>query len=136
MDNISAERRSKNMRAIKSKGMKPEMVVRKLVYGLGYRYRLHVKGLPGKPDLVFIGKKKVIFVHGCFWHQHQSSDCKIVRKPKSNHSYWIPKLENNRKRDLENLTLLQGLGWDCLTVWECETTVQDSLVRKLDEFLR
>jgi DNA mismatch endonuclease (patch repair protein) len=136
LDNISAERRSANMRAIRSKGMKPEMIVRKLVYSLGYRYRLHVKDLPGKPDLVFVGKKKVIFVHGCFWHQHQSSKCKIVRKPKSNQPYWVPKLDNNRKRDKRNLELLESLGWKCLTVWECETFDMDKLERQLNEFLK
>ena len=98
-DTISSERRSKNMAHIKSKDMKPEMAVRRLIHSMGYRYRLHYKHLPGKPDLVFPSRKKVIFVHGCFWHQHDCKLCPIVRKPKSNTDYWLSKLEKNIQRD-------------------------------------
>ena len=114
------------MRAIRSKDMKPEMIVRRLIHGMGYRYRLHRHDLPGRPDLVFPSSKKVIFVNGCFWHQHDDADCKLVRKPKSNHDYWLPKLERNVVRDRENWDALKRLGWDVLVVWEC-------LVRKGDE---
>lgn len=119
-DKISKERRSKNMRRIRSKDMKPEMVVRRLVHGMGYRYRLHRKDLPGKPDLVFPGRKKVIFVHGCFWHQHGDPDCKIARRPKSNLDYWNPKLDRNVERDARNQAKLREMGWDPLIVWECQ----------------
>ena len=119
-DKISPAHRSWNMRAIRSKDMKPEMIVRKLVHGMGFRYRLHKKGLPGKPDLVFAPKKKVIFVHGCFWHQHSDPNCKITRKPKSNLDYWLPKLNRNVERDGEHQNRLKLNGWDYLVVWECE----------------
>lgn len=120
-DKISEERRSENMRRIRSKGMKPEMVIRKLSHALGYRHRLHEKKLPGKPDLVYPGRKKVIFVHGCFWHQHGDPDCKISRRPKSNLEYWELKLDRNVERDIQNQTALREMGWDYLVVWECET---------------
>lgn len=105
-DKISKERRSENMRQIKSKNMKPELIVRRLVHGMGYRYHLHRKDLSGKPDLVFSSKMKAIFVHGCFWHQHGAKNCPIVRKPKSNGDYWLPKLKRNVQRDKENLKKL------------------------------
>jgi len=109
--------RSANMRAIRSKGMKPEMAVRSLVHKLGYRFRLHRKDLPGKPDLVFPSRRKVIFVHGCFWHSH---GCKSAHIPKSNQSYWIPKLGRNQARDEKNRHMLAAMGWRALIIWECE----------------
>jgi DNA mismatch endonuclease, patch repair protein len=118
MDRVTPQQRSENMRRIKSKGMEPELRVRRLVHGLGYRYRLHDKNLPGKPDLVFRSRRKVILVHGCFWHQHSDPACKITRKPKSNLSYWGAKLSRNVARDLANLKSLSQLGWKVLTVWE------------------
>src|SRR6218665_1333393 len=102
MDKLTPEARRKNMQAIKSKGMKPEMFVRRLVHAMGYRYRLHKKDLPGKPDLVFASRKKVIFVHGCFWHQHVNKNRKIKRIPKSNTSFWGQKLKKKyRQRQKE-----------------------------------
>ncbi len=101
-DSITKKRRRENMRRITSKNTKPEMVVRKLIWSLGYRYRLHAKDIPGKPDLIFKGEKKVIFVNGCFWHQHNDRNCKIVRKPKSNTVYWEAKLRRNKERDQDN----------------------------------
>jgi DNA mismatch endonuclease (patch repair protein) len=128
--------RSENMRRIRSKGMKPEMAVRSLVHSLGYRYRLHRRDLPGKPDLVFGPKKKVIFVHGCFWHGHDDPNCiDGQRKPKSNLDYWLPKLERNKKRDQENQGELTRLGWSVLTVWECETRDLNKLAEILRLFL-
>jgi len=124
------------MAAIKSKGMKPEMIVRSLVHGMGYRYRLHRKGLPGKPDLVFGPRRKVIFVHGCFWHQHDDPDCKIARKPKSNTGYWDQKLARNVERDAQNVTRLEEAGWKVLTIWECQTKDQATLLSRLDDFLK
>lgn len=137
MDKLSQQERSSNMSRIRSKGMKPEMIVRRLAYSMGFRYRLHCKDLPGKPDLVFRGKKKVIFVNGCFWHQHDSSNCSITRVPKSNRSYWLKKLENNKVRDNRNKIALEAMGWQILEVWECQTRVknQNSLVESLKAFL-
>jgi DNA mismatch endonuclease, patch repair protein len=125
--------RSANMRAIRSEGMRPEMAVRKLVHNLGFRFRLHRRDLPGNPDLVFPAKRKVIFVHGCFWHSHEA--CKVAHLPKSNLNYWIPKLERNQTRDAKNLLLLKELGWRVLVVWECETKDQLSLRKRLARFL-
>lgn len=101
--------------------MKPEMRVRQLVHSLGYRYRLHTKDLPGKPDLVFRPRRKVIFVHGCFWHQHETPDCPYRHIPTSNLTYWKPKLERNVERDKQQQTQLLSNGWRVLIVWECET---------------
>ncbi len=135
MDKISAERRSANMRAIRSTDTGPEMVVRRLVHQMGYRYRLHRKDLPGKPDLVFSSRKKIIFVHGCFWHQHNKKDCKLVRKPKTNTNYWLPKLERTVKRDKEHQTALKKKGWAVLIVWECEVEETEYLKNRLQMFL-
>ncbi len=112
--------RSRNMAAIKSAGMKPEMLVRSLVHRMGYRYRLHAKDLPGKPDLVFRKKRKAIFVHGCFWHQHSAAKCPDGRAPKSNLHYWSGKLARNVARDAHNIEALKALKWKTLVVWECE----------------
>lgn len=123
------------MAAIRSKDMKPEMIVRSLVHRMGYRYRLHRKGLAGKPDLVFGRRKKVIFVHGCYWHQHSDPDCKISRLPKSNLDYWLPKLQRNVERDKQNIASLAESGWDVLTVWECETKNASALQERIARFL-
>lgn len=97
----------------------PEMAVRRLVHSLGYRYRLHGKDLPGKPDLVFPSRRKAIMVHGCFWHMH---DCRRgYRAPKENSGYWSAKIARNRERDLQTQAELRSLGWDVLVIWECET---------------
>lgn len=124
------------MRKIRSKGMKPEMAVRQLVHSLGYRYRLHGKGMPGKPDLVFAGRRKVIFVNGCFWHQHDSSACKITRVPKSNLDFWKPKLERTKQRDQEHLRALQQSGWEALVIWECQLKDTGALKRRITAFLK
>ena len=134
MDKISTKRRSENMRRIRHKDMKPELMVRKLTHALGYRFRLHRRDLPGKPDLVFPGRKKVILVHGCFWHQHPG--CREGRLPGSNQGYWKPKLERNVERDAANLARLREEEWQTLVVWECETKDAASLRRCLDAFLR
>lgn len=136
MDKLTPARRSENMRRIRSKDMEPELLVRKLVYRLGYRYRLHGKDLPGKPDLVFPSRHKVIFVHGCFWHQHSKRNCRITRVPKSNLGYWLPKLERNKKRDAQNRRKLRRLGWDYLVVWECQMGQGNALKKIIKGFLR
>lgn len=125
--------RSDNMRAIRSKDMKPEIFVRASAHALGYRFRLHKRDLPGKPDLVFAGRRKVIFVHGCFWHQHRG--CREGRPPKSNVDYWNRKLERNVARDAENLSRLESAGWKVLVVWECETVDKERLCSRLRRFL-
>lgn len=125
--------RSENMRQIRSKDTGPELKVRSLTHRLGFRFRLHRKDLPGKPDLVFPSRNKIIFVHGCFWHGHACPEG--LRKPKSNRSYWIPKIAKNRQRDAESISRLRAAGWDVLVIWECEIKEQESLAKMLIEFL-
>ena len=123
------------MRAIRSKDMKPEMRVRRLAHGMGYRFRLHRKDLPGKPDLVFPSRRAVIFVHGCFWHQHPAPSCKEARLPKSNLDYWKPKLERNQTRDAAHSAALEAGGWRVLVIWECETADAETTGRRIRDFL-
>lgn len=125
--------RSRIMRAIKGKDTKPEMAVRRLAYSLGYRYRLHRRDLPGRPDLAFIGRRKAIFVHGCFWHQH--AGCRAAHLPRSRPEYWGPKLARNVARDGANLAALEGIGWRVLVVWECEIKNASDLRERLVSFL-
>lgn len=135
-DAISKPDRSRNMAAIRSTGMKPEMMVRSLVHRMGYRFRLHVKDLPGKPDLVFRSRKKVIFVHGCFWHQHAKASCKDGRPPRSNIHYWSVKLARNIERDTANLKALRRLGWKVLVLWECDVLkAKPALEQRIKRFL-
>ncbi len=117
MDTVPADKRSEIMRRIKSKDTKPEIIVRRLVHSLGFRYRLHSKKLPGNPDIVFPKTRKVIFVHGCFWHQHDG--CKSSHIPKTRQEYWVPKLAQTVRRDRESQLKLRELGWDILVIWEC-----------------
>ena len=121
------------MAQVKSKGMKPEMKVRRLLHGLGYRYRLHRKDLPGRPDLVFPSRRKVVFVNGCFWHKH--AGCPRVRIPATNRDYWQAKLERNRARDERNIALLGEDGWAVLTVWECQLGDLQATTDRLVAFL-
>lgn len=134
-DKLTAERRSENMRRIRSTGMKPEMAVRSLVHRLGYRFRLHAKDLAGKPDLVFRPRRKVIFVHGCFWHGHSDPSCLDGRRPKSRAEYWGPKLDRNIERDTAHVAALEAAGWKVLIVWECETKDALALAKRLRRFL-
>lgn len=133
MDIISPESRSRLMARIRSKNTRPELLVRKLVFALGYRYRLHAKDLPGCPDLVFRSRRKVILVHGCFWHGH--TRCHLNRPPKSRLEYWEPKLTRNKQRDQRNKRALTKAGWKVLTVWECELNDTDRLTAILRRFL-
>lgn len=133
IDHVSKEKRSEIMKRIRGKDTAPELIVRKLIYSLGYRYRLHGKKLPGKPDLVFAGRKKVIFVHGCFWHGHS---CKKGKPPKSNLNYWLPKLRENQARDARNQELLSSMGWQSLVIWQCEISDANNLKRVVTNFLK
>ncbi len=115
--------------------MKPELAVRRLLHGLGYRFRLHRHDLPGKPDLVFGPRRKVIFVHGCFWHSHDDPACLDGRAPRSNQAYWLPKLARNKQRDVANMLALSAAGWNSLVIWECETRDLKKLSARVAEFL-
>lgn len=121
------------MSRIKGENTSPELEVRRLIYSMGYRYRLHAKDLPGKPDIVFRGRRKVVFVHGCFWHQHKG--CKEKHVPKSNLSYWKPKLEKTVKRDDENRRKLVRGGWEVLVVWNCYLSDIKKTKKMVKEFL-
>lgn len=135
-DKMSPSQRSENMRRIKGKGTKPELLVRSSVHALGYRFRLHRRELPGNPDLVFIRHRKIILVHGCFWHSHGDPNCVDGRRrPKSNLDYWLPKLARNKIRDQENQTKLADGGWSVLVIWECETRNYAALTQRLRQFL-
>ena len=118
MDKITKEHRSWNMSRIKSKNTKPEMLVRSFLHNHGYRFRLHVNKLPGKPDIVLKKYKTVIFVHGCFWHRHLG--CKYAYAPKSNQQKWMKKFKKNVERDKRNIGKLKELGWKVIILWECE----------------
>jgi DNA mismatch endonuclease (patch repair protein) len=136
MDTLSPLERAERMRRIGSSNTKPELVVRRMVYAMRFRYRLHEKRLPGRPDLVFWGRHKVIFVHGCFWHRHSDPACKLARMPKTKLDFWQSKFEKNRERDLRILNDLEGLGWQSLIVWECELSHKEQLENKVREFLK
>ena len=125
--------RRRNMEAIKGKGTKPEMVLRKALHALGYRYRLHRRDLPGCPDLVFPGRRAAIQVQGCFWHQHPG--CKRSHAPRTRQDYWLPKLRRNVERDMVNSARLAETGWRTLTIWECELEYAGSVVARTAAFL-
>ena len=126
--------RSFNMSRIRSKNTCPEMIVRSCVYRMGYRYRLHDKKLPGKPDLVLSRHRKVIFVHGCYWHRHS---CKKGRSiPETRKKFWQTKLEGNKERDKRNRRKLNNLGWKVLIIWECQIKNQEKVIDKIANFLK
>jgi len=135
MDTLDPKQRSERMSRIRGRDTGPEMTVRRLVHGMGYRYRLHRRDLPGCPDLVFATRRKVIFVHGCFWHRHADSRCKLARLPKSRLDFWETKLESNRKRDSVKQQELRAAGWDALVVWECQVNNKTSLAETIKAFL-
>lgn len=132
MDRISPEERSALMGRIGSKNTRPELVVRSLLHRLGYRFRLHRRDLPGRPDIVLPKHHKIILIHGCFWHGH---DCRLASKPKTNEIYWISKIETNRRRDAQNLEALILNGWSVLEIWECEIRKFEGIEKKLQAFL-
>lgn len=132
MDTRSKAQRRNIMQSVKSRDTGPELAVRRILYSLGYRYRLHVKSLPGTPDIVFSSRKKIILVHGCYWHGHQ---CNKGRLPKSRRDYWEPKIAANRERDARTESALVDAGWSVLTIWQCEIRDHVTLAAKLRRFL-
>jgi DNA mismatch endonuclease (patch repair protein) len=135
VDTLAPKERSERMSRVRGKDTKPEMIVRRLLHGLGYRYRLHARDLPGKPDIVFRGRRKAIYVHGCFWHRHPIPACKLARLPKTRQDFWVPKLEGNRQRDIENQRRLTEMGWEVLVVWECGIGDRSTLEKRLIKFI-
>jgi len=133
MDTLTRLARSQLMSRISSKNTKPEMAVRSLLHRMGYRFRLHRRDLPGRPDIVLPRHRKIILVQGCFWHGHT---CRLASKPKSNEDYWGPKIRANQVRDARNLAVLMGLGWSVLELWECEIKNRQGLESRLRAFLR
>jgi DNA mismatch endonuclease, patch repair protein len=132
-DVFSPEKRSAIMSRVTGRNTKPEIVVRKIVHSLGFRFRLHRKDLPGKPDLVLPRHRKIIFVNGCFWHGH--SKCRRSKLPSSNIEFWRAKIARNKSRDLEVTRSLREIGWEILVVWQCEIVQRDHLLSKLHSFL-
>jgi DNA mismatch endonuclease (patch repair protein) len=131
-DTRTPEQRRRIMQAVKTCDTGPELVVRRILFQFGYRYRLNAKKLPGRPDIVFPARKQAIFVHGCFWHGH---GCVKGQAPKSRLDYWEPKLKANRERDAAQLRALDHLGWSVLTIWQCETHDRELLATRLKHFL-
>jgi len=132
MDTFSPMQRSEVMRRVHSKDTKPELSVRRLLHGLGYRYRLHVRDLPGQPDLVFPARRKIVFVHGCYWHGHH---CEAAALPASHRAYWEAKQQRNRARDARHARALRRAGWHVLTLWECQMKNTETLAARLVRFL-
>ncbi len=132
-DTLSPTERSKRMSLVRSRDTRPEREVRRLLTGLGYRYRLQYGKLPGRPDFAFPGRRKVLWVHGCFWHRH--SGCKLARLPKSRQEFWVAKLEGNRERDQRVQAEVRAMGWHTSTVWECELRDRERLSKRLKRFL-
>jgi DNA mismatch endonuclease, patch repair protein len=135
MDTLSPASRSERMSRIRGKHSKAEIAVRRMIYGMGFRYRLHRNDLPGRPDIVFPRRRKVIFVHGCFWHRHPDPKCPLARLPKSRLDFWGPKLEGNRQRDKAKQDALRLLGWQFAIVWECELRHKEHVENKIRGFL-
>ena len=132
-DSLTPKQRSRNMAAIKSKDTKPEIKVRKFLHGLGYRYRLHDRDLPGKPDIVMKKYKTVIFVNGCYWHRHPG--CKFAYQPQSNIEFWGLKFQQNIDRDRRNYTNLEEKGWHVIIIWECaikNNSYEKKLLKQLE----
>ena len=132
MDHVGAVKRSAIMSAVKSSGSKPEMALRRLLHGAGYRYALHRADLPGTPDLVFAPRCKIIFVHGCFWHRH---GCRYATTPKTRTRFWKEKFAANVARDRRVRRALLAMGWQCLVVWQCQLKNIDKVRRRAEEFL-
>lgn len=132
-DTLTHQERSRCMALVRSTDTKPELLVRRMLWRMGFRYRVHMRDLPGKPDIVFRKRKKAIFVNGCFWHMHEG--CARGRLPKSRLEFWVPKLVGNKARDARNLKSLVEAGWSVLVIWECETKNGAALEERLRRFL-
>lgn len=132
IDSLTVEERSKRMALVRAKDTKPEIFVRQGLYSLGFRYRTNYKKLPGKPDIAFPGRKKVIFIHGCFWHLH---GCGSYKLPRTNTTFWLKKLEYNNFRDIKVKKEIERLGWGVYTVWECQIRKKSSIIEELAGFL-
>lgn len=132
VDHVNRKKRSAIMASVRTKNTGPELRIRRHLYKLGYRYRLHRRDLPGSPDIVFPSQKKAIFVHGCFWHGH---GCRWGQPPRSNLEYWIPKIEANQLRDSTKNTALYTAGWTSLVLWQCELRDIEDVLRKILEFV-
>jgi DNA mismatch endonuclease (patch repair protein) len=135
VDTMDAQSRSRRMARVKDRDTKPELIVRRCLHRLGYRFRLHRRDLPGTPDIVLPRYRAAILVHGCFWHRHPDPACKLARMPKSRLDFWGPKLEANRVRDERQLVELESRGWHVLTLWECELRKLDGLAERFQAFL-
>ena len=132
-DNLTPEQRRRNMSGIRSRDTKPEVAVRSAIHKLGFRFRLHCKKVPRKPDIVLPRYRKIVLVHGCFWHMHTCGRGKVV--PKTNEPYWNKKRQRNVERDQSNFTAYADAGWQTLVVWECETKDIERLTIELSEYL-
>lgn len=132
---MTPSERSARMAKVRGRDSKPEMVVRRMIHAMRFRYRLHDRRLPGSPDLVFPRLRKAIFVHGCFWHRHPDPECKLARMPKSRLDFWEPKLQGNRQRDLRRQHELETLEWQICVVWECQMRDKEQLENELRAFL-
>ncbi len=133
-DIFNKKKRSQIMSRITGKDTKPELIIRKILFSEGYRYRLHIKDLPGKPDIVFASRKKVIFINGCFWHGH---NCKKAALPETNRNFWEKKLTGNKERDKRNLVKLKAMGWKSLVIWQCQIKKNklETQINKIKAFL-
>lgn len=134
MDTLTPSQRSVRMSRVRGRDTGPELTLRRRLFAMKFRYRLHDKRLPGKPDLVFAGRRKVVFVHGCFWHRH--AGCRLARMPKSRIEFWEPKLSANQQRDIAVLQALEELGWQTYVIWECELEHPDDAAERVARFLR
>jgi DNA mismatch endonuclease (patch repair protein) len=132
-DRFTPEQRSRVMSRVKGRDTRPERIVRSLLHRMGYRFRLHRKDLPGKPDVVLPRHRKVVFVHGCFWHGHEG--CRRATRPKTRPEFWNRKIDSNMERDARAQRELEAMGWDVLVVWQCETRDEAALTERLRNFL-
>lgn len=133
MDTVSVAKRSEIMARVRGTNTAPELAVRRLAHQLGYRFRVHRRDLPGRPDMVFAGRRKVVFVHGCFWHRH--SGCVRTRMPKTREEFWQAKFDGNVRRDRRNERALRAQGWGVMTIWECQLADGERLKKRLERFL-
>jgi DNA mismatch endonuclease (patch repair protein) len=134
-DTLTKEQRSLRMASVKSRDTSPELLVRRMIHAMGFRFRLHARDLPGQPDIVLPRHRKIVFVHGCFWHRHGATGCSLARLPKSRLGFWRRKLEANRQRDERVLRKLRRGGWKILVVWECQLRDKERTENRLKSFL-